>query len=554
LADYLLHPSTSFCLCPFPTSHLVSPTSTRSRCSRVHLSLTALTMLARRATATALRVSSRARVIGARSIAATADIGQAGVEADGDAKPFSAIPKPFLLPIVGSAFDFRTAGLDKGYKVQLERKKELGHIYFDKLFTLEGVYLSNVEDVQKVFSHEGRNPRRFPFQIWKDTRAEVGSVGGVFNLDGDDWRDARRNLAAKMLKPKEVRAYVPRFEAIAADLIAALERNAGEDGVVKGIDNLHFRWSLESIASVVFDTRIGCLEAQPRQEVDEFITGVLDFFSNSFKTLLEPAFFRQLGIGHYGGIVDAFRRIQKAGYYYIDKKLEEVQAMHASLPAESEADFVTYLISRKDVSKEEVVGSALEMLAGGVDTTSNTLMWTLYALADHPEKQARLKEEVEGVMKGGEGMTAAHLQNMPYLKACIKESQRLYPVANINSRRLDHDIVLSGYTVPKGTTLLLDTMSMGYDERYFTDPTQYKPERWLEGGEKRAGPVAFASLPFGFGPRMCVGRRVAEAEIQVALAKISRHFSGWESKDSTIEPAVTLLLGPERPLQLKFNK
>ncbi|CAD7090968.1 unnamed protein product [Hermetia illucens] len=129
------------------------------------------------------------------------------------------------------------------------------------------------------------------------------------------------------------------------------------------------------------------------------------------------------------------------------------------------------------------------------------------------------------------------MSNLPYLRACIKESLRVLPVVIGNSRKTGKDLVLKGHKVPKGTNVLLVSAHTQVDERLYTGGEKFIPERWLKNQEsdlsKEAKNVsAFTFLPFGFGPRMCIGRRFAELEIEVFISKIIRNFYvGWELPD-----------------------
>ena len=135
----------------------------------------------------------------------------------------------------------------------------------------------------------------------------------------------------------------------------------------------------------------------------------------------------------------------------------------------------------------------------------------------------------------GSPISPTALSNLRYLKACVKESQRLQPIAPQNGRALPIDVVIKGYRIPAGTQILVEHEYVATSPKYFKDPLEYRPERWLRtpqqlqqqqqqrrGGEGSTDP--FMVLPFGFGSRMCVGRRFAEQELWVGIAKIIHSF------------------------------
>lgn len=110
---------------------------------------------------------------------------------------------------------------------------------------------------------------------------------------------------------------------------------------------------------------------------------------------------------------------------------------------------------------------------------------------------------------------------MPYLRACIKEVSRLHPVVIGHLRKVNQDMVLQGYQIPKGTEISTSQWTLTRDDEYFEEGEKFIPERFLkeDANTEIKAKHPFASLPFGFGPRMCIGRRFAELEMEVLLIK-----------------------------------
>ena len=147
------------------------------------------------------------------------------------------------------------------------------------------------------------------------------------------------------------------------------------------------------------------------------------------------------------------------------------------------------------------------------------------------------------------------LSKMPYLKAWVKETLRLYPVSPFLSRMPPEDLILSGYHVPAGTQIDISFYAMGRDENIFDDADSFKPERWLRNNEtnKSGIPDPFASLPFGFGLRMCLGRRLAELEIYLVLTRMVQEFSIDYPENDFLEPALIGAVKPDRPVRVRFQ-
>ncbi|XP_072048810.1 sterol 26-hydroxylase, mitochondrial-like [Amphiura filiformis] len=137
---------------------------------------------------------------------------------------------------------------------------------------------------------------------------------------------------------------------------------------------------------------------------------------------------------------------------------------------------------------------------------------------------------------------------MKYLKAAVKETQRLYPSAVVNSRILDEDIEIKGYNVPKGTYIMMNSYTASRDPKIFDNPDEFQPERWLQN-EKKYHP--FASLPFGHGTRMCVGRRLAQQEMYLLLSELIRNFRLVPTKPN-VGSICGLTIHPESSVEPKL--
>lgn len=190
--------------------------------------------------------------------------------------------------------------------------------------------------------------------------------------------------------------------------------------------------------------------------------------------------------------------------------------------------------------------------------TSIAAASTIYQLSQNPDKQQKLYEELQQILPETNSLVSASVQQqMPYLKACIKETLRMYPVIIGNGRSLQSDTVISGYNVPKGTHVIFPHLVVSNSEEYFENPEKFQPERWLKNKDTEGCPMQkkihpFVSLPFGYGRRSCLGRRFAEAELQILLAKIFRKYR-VEYNYGPLTYKITPTYVPEQPLRFKLS-
>lgn len=200
-----------------------------------------------------------------------------------------------------------------------------------------------------------------------------------------------------------------------------------------------------------------------------------------------------------------------------------------------------------------------DALLAGIDTTSSAAIGILYCLAKNQDKQQLLREELRRILPNKDDpLTPDKMRNMPYLRAVIKEGIRLYPPTSGNLRKISDDLVLSGYQVPKGTEVIMALMLLHRSEEQFAKPEEFIPERFLKNNVDPQCPHAkdanpFSYLPFGFGARMCVGRRLAELEIEVLVTRFIRDYKlEWNHSDLKIKSVLINI--PEGDLKFKITK
>ncbi|XP_053140833.1 sterol 26-hydroxylase, mitochondrial-like isoform X2 [Hemicordylus capensis] len=371
--------------------------------------------------------------------------------------------------------------------------------------------------------------------------------------EGERWHCLRQMLNKRMLRPSEAVLYAPAINEVVSDLIVHLqhEREKSPCGmVVQDVANQLYRFALEGISYILFETRIGCLQKQIPAKTQNFINSIGLMFKNFVFVNVLPKWTREL-LPFWNRYLESWDTIFAFGRNLIDKRVEEISAQLEKEEGPKGA-YLTYLLSNGKLTIEEVSGSVAELLMAGVDTTSNTLAWTLYHLSKDTAIQDALFLEVVGVVPKGQIPKAEDLTRMPLLKAIIKETLRLYPVVPLNSRVAVEDVVLEGYHFPKGTLFTFCHFILSRDETSFPEPNKFVPQRWLRK-ERASSHHPFSSIPFGYGVRGCVGHRIAELEMHLALARIIQKYEVRPSRQGDdVKPLARIVLVPERPINLQF--
>ncbi|KAG0698351.1 Cytochrome P450 2J2 [Chionoecetes opilio] len=184
------------------------------------------------------------------------------------------------------------------------------------------------------------------------------------------------------------------------------------------------------------------------------------------------------------------------------------------------------------LSVDHLKANILELFLAGSETTSSTLWWAVFFLASNPEAQRTMQEEMDRVVGRDNTPALAHMDRLPYTMATISEVQRmgdLVPFAI--PHKATEDVSLGGYRIPKDTTIMFNLSHGLLDPKYWQEPTQFRPERFLTEEGKVFKPDHF--MPFGSGKRVCLGESLARLEVFVFLASLMHRFS-WRLADDNV--------------------
>lgn len=221
-------------------------------------------------------------------------------------------------------------------------------------------------------------------------------------------------------------------------------------------------------------------------------------------------------------------------------------------------DFLSILLRARDeegnqMSEEQAIDECLTLFGAGHETTATALAWTWYVLTQHPDIYAQVQQEVDTVLQG-RSPTYNDLVNLPYCFQVFKETLRLYPPAYVVSRSALHDIELDGYMVHKGETVIVSTYTMHRRSDFYPDPETFDPERFTPEREKQL--PRYAYLPFGAGPRICIGNHFAMMEGHLLLATLAQRvtFELVSGQKIVPDPQKTITIRPTSGVKVKVHR
>jgi cytochrome P450 len=209
-------------------------------------------------------------------------------------------------------------------------------------------------------------------------------------------------------------------------------------------------------------------------------------------------------------------------------------------------DVLSTLLEARDddgaaMSDQQIRDETMTLALAGHETTANALAWTFYLLSRHPSVRETMEAEIDALAKPrGEAVTIDDLKRLPYTLAVFKEAMRIYPPVYLVGRRAMKDVVIGDVLVRRNTLVFINTIGIHHRADLWPEPEAFRPERFLGDKEKQLPRCAY--MPFGAGPRVCIGNHFALMEAHVLLATIARHarFHVMSPSPVRFDPLVTL--------------
>lgn len=242
----------------------------------------------------------------------------------------------------------------------------------------------------------------------------------------------------------------------------------------------------------------------------------------------------------------ARREVDEYLFGIIQQRRQEVGEEQGAR-SEGEEDLLTKLVKTEGMDDQLIRDQILTMLIAGHDTSTALLAWVWYLLGKHPEAMAKARAEVDAVL-ANEAPTLEHINQLKYLDWVIKETLRLYPPIHVGNRQTETAVSICGYDIPAHTRVMYSIYLSHRHPDYWSDPDEFRPERFAPQEKEKQPP--FTYVPFGGGPRNCIGAAFAQVEAKVVLARMLQQVHLRLLKDNvkpymgaTLEPRPGVVMG-----------
>jgi cytochrome P450 len=346
----------------------------------------------------------------------------------------------------------------------------------------------------------------------------------------------------RLAQPAFHRERIAAYGAVMAEY-AERTGEAWRDGVEVDAAREMTRLTLAIAGKTLFDAEVG----GEAEEISRALTDALGLY----RRIINPL----------GPLLDRLptpgaRRMQRARER-LDATIYRIIAERRR-SGEDRGDLLSMLLLAQDeegdgggMSDLQLRDEALTLFLAGHETTANALAWTWWLLARHPGAEAKLHAEVDAVL-GGRTPTVDDLPALPWTRAVLTESMRLYPPAYVVGREPREDFAVGGYRAPAGSIVLMSTWVVHRDARFFPEPLRFLPERWTPELEEAL--PRFAYFPFGGGPRKCIGESFAWTEGVLVLATLARHSRMRLVAGHPVEPLPQITLRPRHGVRMVLQR
>ena len=436
-------------------------------------------------------------------------------------------PGPKGIPFFGVLFDYNKDPTGFSFRCA----QEFGDITLLPFGPLKVYLLSNPEHISEVFSHQNHC-----FVKGVSIQSLKSSLGrGLLTSEGKFWKRQHR-----LIQPAFHRTRIVEYANIITVATEAVI-SQWQGGEVRNIQAEMMKLTLSITAQSLFSTDV----SGKAVVIESALEAVLEHFSRQLNTF----FLLPEWIPTPSNI--QFRR----KLHQMDEAIYGIIRQRRATK-EPKFDLLTMLLQLENesgvrMSEREIRDEVVTLMMAGHETTALALTWTWVLLAQNPEIEEKLHQEIQTVLQK-RSPTIHDINQLEYASWIIKESMRLYPPAWGTSRQVIETIELGGYILEPGDTVFLNQWVMHRNPRFFECADQFKPQRWGNSFEQSLPRGVY--FPFGDGPRSCIGKNFAMMEAMLILVAIAQKFRLTLLSDDEIELQPSITLRPKHSVLMSLQK
>lgn len=442
-------------------------------------------------------------------------------------------PQPPSLPLIGNLLGLQRKGQ---LQYQIDNWQQYGDIVRLQLGPFTVHMLAHPDYIRHVLIENRQNyGRGRGYQVLKLFTGE-----GLLTSEGDFWKRQRR-LLQPPFTPKAVPLYVPEVTATLTKFLQRWDVYAA-NGAVIDVQAEMLKLTLQILGRTMFHLD---LEEEAADLLAAFTTAITLVGSKITAGLDVP-----LAVP-----TPANLRLKRA-LRTLDQRVYAFIAERQRRPA-AYTDLLAQLLSARDpetgesMNLHQVRDEVMTILFAGHETIAQTLTWAWYLLAQHPAVETQLFAELTAKL-GGRAPEATELTQLPYTSMVIHEVMRLYPAVWAIPRGANGDDEIAGYHIPAGSMVFPVPYNVHRHPAFWPEPEEFKPERWASAEITQLPDCAY--LPFGDGPRACIGRHYALQEALLVIATIAQRYQLQLASGQKVTPHSAITLGPQHGIKLQLKR
>lgn len=363
---------------------------------------------------------------------------------------------------------------------------------------------------------------------------------GLLTSDGDYWLRQRRLIQPGFHRDK-LAALTTIMQKVIDESMQEIAVECKDGSVEIDVGRRMMKIAFRVVARSLFGSDI------PESELEvlgESIVAIQDYFIRKIRQpFLVPWYY-------VSGTNRQYMKIAERSKSIILKVIAERKASN-----KEHHDLLDMLLSARykdtgeGMTDQQLLDECLILFVAGHETSANALTWTTYLLSQHDTERRRLQEEISRVLDT-QSPSFTNIPKLTYTKQIVEESMRLYPPAWITDRMAREDAEVAGYQVPKSSNVIPFIYGIHHNPKYWPEPEKFDPERFSP--EQSEGRHSFAYMPFGGGPRLCIGSNFAMMEMQMIVVALFRQFDfELVSEAPLLSPLITLR--PRTPIKMRVK-
>ena len=359
---------------------------------------------------------------------------------------------------------------------------------------------------------------------------------GLLTAEGETWKRSRKAVAP-VFTPRHARGFAAQMLESTQKFITRYEGR----GDIHEISHDMTELTYDILSATLFSDRIVTPDGDFGHRVERLLEtmGRVD----PLDLLKAPGWLPRLTRLRGRRTLAFFRKI-------VSDTMDERSTLIRDNPDDAPSDFLTLLLQQQGpegLTRQEVEDNIITFIGAGHETTARALGWTLYCLANAPDEREKIEAEIDSVVPG-ETDPVNWLDKMPYTRAAFEEAMRLYPPAPSINREAIEDDICGDTRIAAGTTVLVMPWTLHRHRALWDSPDAFIPSRFLPGNREKIG--RFQYLPFGVGPRICIGATFALQEAVIALGVLMRQFRFDVTPETNPWPVQKLTVQPEGGLPM----